>query len=292
MSGLKKERFIAVDGGGTRCRLALVDSVEVIRAEVGSTNITTDISGALVQLQAGLGLLAQQAEMSLDALADVPCYLGVSGYQEARDYQELTNALPLKRVKIEDDRPAALVGALEARSGALVHSGTGSFFGVQKDGVMRFSGGWGAVLGDYGSAAWLGRNALALVLEAEDGLREKTSLTEILLTKFGSPAEILRFATTAKPSEFGSLAPLVMAQSDDPMAQEILGKAAAHFEFNLKQIGWDHSLPVCLSGGLAVHLAPFLTEDVSRNLIASAGSPLDGAIVLASRFAEEIQLAC
>lgn len=292
MTSWKTNCILAVDGGGTRCRFALVGDGVSFRGEVGAANVTTDFTGAVQQLNAGLEDLANKAGVPLIDLENVPGYLGLAGYQADRDAARLAEALPMKTIKIDDDRPSALIGALGANDGALIHSGTGSFFGVQKSRKIKFSGGWGSVLGDLGSAAWLGKSALAQVLNAEDGMREKTGLTRALMTKFNSPSGILQFAAAATPSQFGDLAPMVMSYADDPVAKELLETAASHFEFNLHSLGWGGAMPVCLSGGLAPYLRPYLTDDVATNLIESEGSPLDGAIALAFRFAEEGQFAC
>jgi glucosamine kinase len=147
-------------------------------------------------------------------------------------------------------------------------------------------------LGTFGSAAWFGKSALALVLDAEDGLIEQTALTETLKDRYGGAAGILAFANSARPAVFGALAPEILSQSDDPISGRLIDHAAAHFEGNLLHLGWSAGMPVCLTGGLAPHLAPFLTEPVRKNLRSAAGSPIDGAIAIAREFAKEVQVAC
>ncbi|XYK79683.1 MAG: BadF/BadG/BcrA/BcrD ATPase family protein [Labrenzia sp.] len=283
---------LAVDGGGTRCRLALSSPAADIRVEVGSANVTTDIYAALSEINVGLKALAGKADLAQGELARVPAYFALAGYQADRDHERLLDGVPLRRIKVEDDRPAALRGALGLLDGALIHSGTGSFFGAQVDAKKRFSGGWGSVLGDFGSAAWFGKSALALVLDAEDGLIAPTVLTETLYDRFGGAAGILAFANRARPADFGALAPEILSQSDDPISERLIDQAVAHFEGNLLHLGWSASMPVCLTGGLAPHLAPFLTEPIRRSLSSAAGSPIDGAIALAREFAKEVQVAC
>lgn len=283
---------LAVDGGGTRCRLALSSPAADIRVEVGSANVTTDIYAALSEINVGLKALAGKADLAPGELARVPAYFALAGFQADRDRERLLDGVPLRRIKVEDDRPAALRGALGLLDGALIHSGTGSFFGVQVDAKKRFSGGWGAVLGDFGSAAWFGKSALALVLDAEDGLIEQTVLTETLKDRYGGAAGILAFATRARPADFGALAPEVLSQSDDPISGRLIDQAVVHFEGNLLHLGWSAGMPVCLTGGLAPHLAPFLTEPVRKNLRSAAGAPIEGAIAIAREFAKEVQVAC
>lgn len=292
MLNVMKDSILAVDGGGTRCRLALVSSCDSIRLEVGPANITTDFQGTVAQLKDGLVALAQKAGQPLNALENVPAYIGLAGFQVSNDLDRLSNALPLSRVLFDDDRPAAVRGALGTKDGALIHSGTGSFFAVQVNNSIRYSGGWGAILGDQGSATWFGKKALTLVLEAEDRLRERTALTRILIEHFQSPSGILAFANTATPSDFGELAPIIMKHADDPIAQALLRQAAEHFERNLRLLGWSVVTPVCLTGGLAPHLTPYLTSVVQNKVIPPSGSPLDGAIALARSFASKELQTC
>lgn len=292
MSGQMRDWILAVDGGGTRCRLALVSGEKDVRVEVGPANVTSNTEAAIRELTAGLSVLAARAGLTLDLVCQVPAYLGLAGYQAERDLERFRVEMPLERVKIEDDRPAALRGALGGGDGALIHSGTGSFFGFQTGGQQRFCGGWGAVLGDEGSAAWFGRAVLSQVLNAEDGLVEKTQLSEKLKTQLGGVAGVLSFANSAAPADFGALAPLILTEADDPIAQALISRAAGHFDENLRHLGWRGDAPVCLTGGLAPNLSPYLTEDVRNCLTRAAGAPIDGAIALAREFAAEANVSC
>jgi N-acetylglucosamine kinase-like BadF-type ATPase len=67
------------------------------------------------------------------------------------------------RVKVISDAEAALLGALDARPGVLVLAGTGSIV-LGRDGAGRLAraGGLGPLIGDEGSAFWLGREWLRL----------------------------------------------------------------------------------------------------------------------------------
>jgi glucosamine kinase len=76
---------LAVDGGGTRCRLALSSPAADIRVEVGSANVTTDIYAALSEINVGLKALAGKADLAPGELARVPAYFALAGYQANRD---------------------------------------------------------------------------------------------------------------------------------------------------------------------------------------------------------------
>src|SRR5204862_3963698 len=97
---------------------------------------------------------------------------------------------PAQRVRVVADAQAALLGALGDRPGLLVLAGTGSIV-IGYDGGRRWAraGGLGPLLGDEGSAFWLGREWLR-VRAAEGGLRP-------VLGAAHAPAAVARVAAWA-----------------------------------------------------------------------------------------------
>ena len=68
-----------------------------------------------------------------------------------------------QRVEVISDVEAALLGALDGRPGLLVLAGTGSIvLGRDGEGRVARAGGLGPLIGDEGSAFWLGREWLRL----------------------------------------------------------------------------------------------------------------------------------
>jgi N-acetylglucosamine kinase-like BadF-type ATPase len=68
-----------------------------------------------------------------------------------------------RRVEVISDVEAALLGALDGRPGLLVLAGTGSIvLGRDGEGRVARAGGLGPLIGDEGSAFWLGREWLRL----------------------------------------------------------------------------------------------------------------------------------
>ncbi|MYK32530.1 MAG: ATPase, partial [Boseongicola sp. SB0670_bin_30] len=122
---------IAIDGGGTQCRLALNDGKSIVAVETGSANVSTDFDGALNEISSGLGSLAERAGLKLESLSRIPAFVGLAGMTGEAVSERLRTALPFTHVRIEDDRAAALRGALGRADGAIAHCGTGSFFAAQ-----------------------------------------------------------------------------------------------------------------------------------------------------------------
>jgi glucosamine kinase len=76
------------------------------------------------------------------------------------------------RVEVISDVEAALLGALGDRPGVLVLAGTGSIvLGRDDRGRLARAGGLGPLIGDEGSAFWLGREWLRMSSEAARGAR-------------------------------------------------------------------------------------------------------------------------
>ena len=182
MSELRKFPVIAIDGGGTQCRLALDDGKSIVAAETGSANVSTDFEGALSEISAGLDSLAERAGLTPESLSRIPAFVGLAGMTGETISKRLRTALPFTHVRIEDDRAAALRGALGEADGAIAHCGTGSFFAAQSQGTMRSAGGWGPVLGDEASAHFVGKAALSMTLKSIDGQCPASPLAERILT--------------------------------------------------------------------------------------------------------------
>ncbi|NOD77703.1 ATPase [Ruegeria sp. HKCCD4315] len=282
---------LAIDGGGTRCRLALSDRARSWRVEVGSANVSTDFDASCAELSEGLAALGQQAGIDVADLAKVPAYLGLAGITGPAIADRLAAVLPFTHVRIEDDRPSALRGALGPRDGFVAHCGTGSFLAMQQGGKPSFAGGWGPVLGDQASAQWVGKRALSEVLECADGVIASSELSGHLLRRFEGATGIVKAASTMSPTEFGALAPVVTqsAGKGDTIAMSIMQAGADYLADRLKKMGWIPGVPICLTGGIGPHYAAFLPKDMQQVLTQPSGDPLSGAIALAQAFKEEVE---
>ncbi|MBC7156937.1 MAG: ATPase [Rhodobacteraceae bacterium] len=269
---------LGVDGGGSGCRAAVADAAGRIvgRGAAGPANIASDPDGAAANiLAAARAALAEAGEGAVAAAG-----LGLAGANAAGAVARLRAALPFARVTIETDAVAATLGALGTADGIVAALGTGSVYGVQRAGRVRQIGGWGLVLGDEGSGAWIGRAVLARALRAVDGFVARTPLLDALLVEFGGPDGIAAFAVTARPADFAALAPRVAA-GDDPAAAAVMARATADVARAIDLLQRAGALPVVFLGGLgAVHAARLAGRWERRE---AAGSALDGALMLARR---------
>lgn len=114
--------------------------------------------------------------------------LGVSGLTHvdagAADLLARVEDTGLRRLHLAHDSVTAALGVLGTGRGAVVASGTGAVtLAVGTDGVARVDG-WGNIMGDAGSAWWIGRRGLEAAMRAHDGRGPSTSLTEALRSRW------------------------------------------------------------------------------------------------------------
>lgn len=277
--------IIGVDGGGTHCRFALRRGGQRFDIQMAAANASTDLEGTLATLNTGLEALADAAGVSLSDLMHVPAVLGLAGVMNADMGATIAQRIPLSHAVVGDDRRTAMVGALGAFDGCVMGIGTGSFMGRRANGHDRLIGGWGFILGDDASGAVLGRQALRCALDVHDGVRAATPLTRSILARLGTPADIIAFATAAKPGDFATLAPDIVsaAQAGDPIALQLMQDGANQIERVLRHLGWQPGERVCPLGGVAPHYAPYLSPDIAAQLRSPEGTALDGALALAAQ---------
>jgi glucosamine kinase len=273
-----RDILIGIDGGGSSCRFALLRGAERLEVAGGPANVHSDREGALRTLRTGLGELARRTG---EDLVRARLHAGLAGIMTEEDARQVAAALPVDRIRVTDDRPTTMRGALGAGDGTVAAIGTGSFFGRQAGGSRRFIGGWGYQLGDEASGAWLGRRLLSAVLHAEDALRPASPLTEAVGARFGGPADIVAFAGQARPGEVARLAADIAAHADDPVAAALLREGAEWILRAIRALGWTPGEGLCLLGGLGPAYAPHLGVPVTP----PRGSALDGALTLAAEIA-------
>ncbi|MDB6177362.1 ATPase [Paracoccus sp. Z330] len=280
---------IAIDGGGSRCRLACRTAERLFHVETGPANAFSDFDGAVTQVTAGLMQLAAQIGIDFADVVRFPAFIGLAGVVSPEIASRLRRHMPFTVMRIADDRPAALRGALGMQDGAIAHCGTGSFFAGQRGGTACLAGGWGAVLGDEASAKWIAHHALAAVLQSVDGMGAPSALTDRLLDELGGPAGVLTFASRSGPAEIAALAPRVTeaAAKGDQVARGIMHQGAGHIVAMLGAMQWQPDTRLCLTGGVGPHYRPYLPPELERVVDTPLGEPLDGAVALAQEVSRE-----
>ncbi|MFC7531628.1 N-acetylglucosamine kinase [Actinoplanes sp. GCM10030250] len=288
---------IGVDAGATttRCVLATVDGTVMGRGVAGGANPNS--SGGAVS--AALGTALTVALGSVDRSAVRLGVLGAAGsagagreaFRAAAVQAWRAAGLTGEVVTVTDLEVAYAAGTAEP-DGVLLLSGTGALAARFNDGVLRRRcDGYGWLLGDEGSAVWIGVRALRSVLAALDGRGEPTALVDAACAHFGTAPRddaesvaqaLLAAGFAAAPATLGRLAPSVSAASEsgDPVAERICAAAAARLLHTFDSVGPPPGAVVVLAGSVLLSPGP-VSRAVRAGLLARTGTEprtaLDGA---------------
>jgi N-acetylglucosamine kinase-like BadF-type ATPase len=218
--------------------------------------------------------------------------IGLPGLRSPADAARLGEELTRRAgcpVLAAADGETAWLGAFCAAPGIAVFAGTGSgAMGCDGERWAR-AGGHGFLLGDEGSAYWIGRAAANAALRWEDGMGGgSAALWEAVVEATGGNLSALVKDVHSHPSERGrlaSLAPVVTALAGaDETARQIALEAARHLaELAAAVRRGLGPLPVCGIGG--VFRAPVIW-DLFAGLTAAVrplAPPEVGAALLAGR---------
>ncbi|MFB8775141.1 N-acetylglucosamine kinase [Streptomyces broussonetiae] len=300
------EAVLAVDSGGSGLRVVVGT---VGRGVLGQRESTEPVRTGPRGLDPD-HLMAQLAPMvrSLSAETGVGALgtaaIGAAGLATLGDAlrAELPGALSrefgVRAVALAADAVTAYAGALGARPGAVVAAGTGVIAIGTELTRWRRADGWGHLLGDCGSGAWIGRAGLEAALRAFDGRDGgSTALLACAEEQFGPMPALpgALYPRPDRPAVLASFAPRVAACADgDPVAAGILRAAARHMAESAAAVCPAEGAPqVAFTGGLMKLGAPLLVpleEELSRRLpdarrVAADGDPLLGSVRIATDLA-------
>jgi glucosamine kinase len=279
--------LLGVDGGGTHCRARLSRRSGATLAEgiSGPANIRLGLEQSFAAVLDAARKCLSGAGLSQADLAGTSACLALAGATEPVDLAKArARKLPFRSTLITTDAHAACVGAHQGRDGGIVIIGTGTVGWAMIRGRNHRVGGWGLPVSDEGSGAWLGCEALRRVLWARDGRIAWTGLLTALFEEFREdPHAIVRWAAEARPRDFGRLAPNIIdhAAHDDPVAAELVRRAAHHIDALAARLVVFGARRLCVMGGLAAHIEPWLAPETRARLVPPAGDALSGALQLA-----------
>jgi N-acetylglucosamine kinase-like BadF-type ATPase len=304
-----KPYFFGIDGGGTHSRLAITNREGRIlaRAEAGGLNIFSAPKDEVFEnlrslLDAGLGAAGLGTE---DLGAGCAGCAGLGRERERLVFRDFFNSLlgPGTPVKLCGDGEILLCGGLESLEGYGLIAGTGSLaLGRSGDGRLVRAGGLGYMLGDEGSAAWIGKTAAARLLRSLEGRDIPSSMLAAVLEKAGlaRDEDLIRYIhIEADKARVASLAPVVTAaaRSGDPLALDILNTGAAELALLVRSVldrsPWIKNRTLVLAGGVIEH-DEIITGKLRETLAAAfpglsvtrpRGSALEGACLLAASIA-------
>ena len=279
--------FLGVDGGATRCRGRLRDSRGAILAEAEgpAANVYVGFDAAVEVARAVVADTLAKAGLSDMHTNSTSLGLGLAGMSDPADKARFAAAFAgFQHVRVVNDAVTACMGAHGGADGGLLIAGTGSAGIARVAGRETIVGGRGFLLGDDGSAARIGADAMRAATRAFDDLSPRSALTDAVLARFDNePFAMTRWATAAKPGDYGALAPLVLehARKGDIVARPIVEAAVSAIAALTRAIEHLGAREIAMVGGLGTAIREFLPVELGARLREPLFDPTDGAIFLA-----------
>lgn len=288
--------IVALDAGGTRtdCLIGKTDGEILAKLAAGPANYhLVGIDGATGTIRR----LLREADKCL--IHEKPTFelmwMGIAGLDRPGEREQL--AAPIrdmqvaKRVVIDNDGVVALASGTMGGPGIVVIAGTGSLaFGVNEEGKRARSGGWGYILGDEGSAYYIGHKALNAVTQAKDGRNKPTVLSQAIISHFkiNSVDDLVGLAYGGRLGriEIANLSPIVAEAADkgDEVASEILDLAGTELGIAAcavaKALNMEDTRFPCVTTGGVFKSGRRVTDALMRELMKAA----PGAILTQPQF--------
>ncbi|MCC0782740.1 acyl-CoA reductase [Clostridioides sp. ES-S-0108-01] len=260
--------FLGIDGGGTKTRFTLTDeNLKIVGSilkgtchynQIGFENLTK-------LLITGLEEVCKDAKINIEEIKYA--FVGLAGYGKIKEVLyalELAtkNAYSHINYTLGNDVEIALAGSLNGEKGINIIAGTGSIAqALDKDGNLHRCGGWGYVLGDEGSAYYIGMTALKMFTMQSDGRCQKTKLYDLIKIHLDieNDYDIIKYVNDEiqgdriEIAKFATICLKAVIEGDDT-ASKIFDDAA--YELSRLVIGLEHyfekdtKIRVSYSGGV------------------------------------------
>jgi len=253
-----------------------------------AANIYVNYPGALAAARAAIEQALREGGLSPLGSRSVAVGLGLAGLstgaEAARIVADLSALEGVASVRAANDAVTACLGAHRGADGGIVIAGTGSAGIARVGGRESVIGGRGFLLGDDGSAARIGADAVRAALRAFDGIGPSTPLTQSVMARFADDGGVAtQWALTAKPLDYGVFAPLVLeaAGAGDAIGGSIVEAAASALGALTRAIQRLGAERIALVGGLSQAIRPRLPAELAAVLREPLFDAMDGAILLA-----------
>jgi glucosamine kinase len=286
---------VGVDGGQSSIRLQIAGTATTVTVQ-GLGRLEHDQVGSLVERVCDAWERARESADPIDLVV-----LGLTTLPDSPAGRDalaaaLATALPAREVWVTGDAVTAHAGAFPDSHGVSLTVGTGvACLGFHaSSGSLTQVDGDGFLLGDAGGAFWIGSRGIGAVLRERDGRGAATALSAACDARYGSHRDLAAYVHSL-PRAVDAIAQFAMdvqGLATDPVACDIVAAAADELmtAASAAAAPWlGHGVPIALSGrvvgqGTALRnaLLPKLAA-AGFDLCDAAGSPLDGALRIASR---------
>ncbi len=259
--------LLGIDGGQseTRCVVGRRDGT-IVANGTGSAVDHVLVPGGEARVTLALTSASRAAVQSLAPEPVETVFLALSGVvppgpEADAVFRIAREVWPHASIHLSHDLRAAWAGAFALSPGIVVVAGSGSAaFGVSPDGREARAGGWGYLLGDEGAGWWIGREAIAAALRAQDGTGPATRLTARLPAHYGvsGVGEIAKgvYAERLNRTAVAGASRLVLeaAAEGDVVSQSLVQRAVDALTVLVdavsRNLDWHRTVRVATAGGL------------------------------------------
>lgn len=258
--------FLGIDGSGSSLRVVITDDDMQTLAQAYRLTVNPQVIGrtrSAMIIQSTMREALANSGLSPTQITGVG--IGVAGATDPAARRWLrdvaSSVTPDSRIYAGTDHEITLVGAHNARAGVLIASDLASVaYGINAAGKHTQVGGWGHLIGNEGSAYWIGSRALQLIGQSVDGRIEPTELTNAILRilNLRTAQDIVTWTEMPERSlerDIALLAPMVLdiADGGDPIAAHIIERASRELGTMVdavqRRLGINE-LPVAFAGNL------------------------------------------
>lgn len=283
--------FLGVDGGGTNCRIRLADENLVTLADANGGRSNLQIEGgdpAYRSITEGTREVFAKAGIDYSETANTFACFGMAGgrlpsAREAFGKREW----PFAKVTVYDDIDIARAGAHGGGDGGVIIVGTGSAAMALVDGKRHQAGGWGFHIGDQMSGAILGRELVRRSVEAGDGLRPGSPLTDATVARLGGTLDAVMDWSfqDRRPADYGALVPMIMDyfEQGDAVARDLIDLELSEIDTYVAWFKARHVTKMAAVGGFGTRLYPMMEQRYGDFIVRPQHEPLHGAVILAAQ---------
>ena len=285
---------LGVDAGGTKTVAAMVDETGAVLSLILATGLDPTRAGdAEAELDSFLlGLVPVDAATPIAATVGLPFHgevAAITAMQRDRVGQRLGAG-----ARACNDVEVAHLGAFAGGDGVLVLAGTGSMAWAKGPSGTFRAGGFGDLIGDEGSAFWIGQRAVNLISQEADGRRPASPLGTGLLEALAIDRNGLIDWVYAQPNPRAGIASVArhvstLAASGDDDAAQILRAAAAELANAARAVARTAGLaaPFAFSTAGSLFLDDLVRSELAQHLdahsIPGRLPPVGGAVLDAAR---------
>ena len=277
---------IAIDAGGTKtdCLIGTTQGEILARTVAGPANYQLVGEDGVLRVIKEL-LRAVDRNYLHERCKFEVMWIGIAGVDRPGEREPITKALQdleiARRVVVDNDAIIALASGTMGDPGVVVIAGTGSIaFGINEEGKRARAGGWGYILGDEGSAYYIGHKALNAVTRAADGRGQPTLLSQAIIDHFdiNHVDELVRltYVDGFGRIDIANLAVAVAETADkgDEVAIGILKQAGAELGIAAgavaKALKMESLVFPCVTTGGVFKSGDYVRDSLMRELVKAA----------------------